>query len=72
MLAYNQELLNLGTQLSKLELINQRPTLLAADQFYDIYQAVIPKASPEAISIGVGWIVGGLLTILGVHDKNII
>ena len=33
-------------------------------------QAVIPKASPEAISPGGGLIVGGLLVSLGVNDNN--
>ena len=37
----------LGDQLYKLKSINKRPSSLAADIFYAMYQAVIPKASPE-------------------------
>ena len=72
MLAYNQKLVNLGTQLSKLELINQQPISIDVDKFYEMSQAVMPKASSEMIYIGVGLIVGGFLNILGINDKNII
>ena len=35
-------------------------------------QAVMPKASPEAISLGGGLIVGGILASLGINDNRII
>ena len=35
-------------------------------------QAVIPKASPEAISLGVVLIVGGILASLGINNNKII
>ena len=35
-------------------------------------QAVIPKASPEAISLGGGLIVAGLLASLGINNNKII
>ena len=69
-LADNHPLFSLGTQLSKLNSINKRLSSLAADRFYDMVQAVIPKASLEAISLGVGLIVGGLLKILVVNGSN--
>ena len=64
MLAENQPLVCVGPQLSKLKLINQQPSLLAVDIFYSMAQAVMSKASPEAISLGGGLIVGGLLASL--------
>ena len=53
MLAENLPLVILGTQLSKLNPINKRPSSLAADIFYAMDQAVIPKTSPEAIFLDV-------------------
>ena len=44
MLAENQPLVILGAQLSKLKSIKKRPSSLAADIFYTMAQAVIPKA----------------------------
>ena len=52
MLADNQPLVSLGALLSKLNSINKQPTSLAVDIFYAMDQAVMPKASPEAISFG--------------------
>ena len=72
MSADNQSLVCLGSQLSKLKSIKQRPSLLAAYRFYAMYKAVMPKASPEAIYIEIGLIVGGLLEIIGIKDNNII
>ena len=68
----NHLLVSAGDQLSKLNTINKRPSLLAADRFYDVVQAVIPKASPEAISLRVGLIVGGLFASLGINNNKII
>ena len=45
----NQSLGSLGAQLSKLKPANKRPSLLDADIFYVISQAVMPKASTEEI-----------------------
>ena len=72
MLADNHPLVSLGDQLSKLKSINKKISLLAADIFYAVSQAVMPKASPEAISLGGVLIVGGLLEILGINDNKII
>ena len=41
------------------------------DRFYAMNQAVILKASPEAIYLGGGLIVGGILTSLGINVNNI-
>ena len=46
MLAENQPLVSLGAQLSKLKSINKWTSSLAADRFYAMAQAVMPKASP--------------------------
>ena len=72
MLADNQPLVCVGPQLSKLKLINQQPSLLAADIFYSMAQAVMPKASSEAISLGGGLMLGGLLASIGINDSKII
>ena len=72
MLADTQPLVSLVSQLSKLNSINKGTSLLAADRFYAMSQAVILKAYTQAISIGGGLIVGGLLEILGINDNNII
>ena len=72
MLADKQPLVSLGDQLSKLKLINKRPPSLDADRFYTMNQAVIPKALPEAISLGVELVVAGLLESLGINDNKII
>ena len=42
------------------------------DIVYAMFQSVISKASPEAICIGGGLIVGGLLASLGINNNNII
>ena len=55
-----------------LNAINKRSSSLDADRFYAMAQAVIPKASPEAICLGGGLILGGLLESLGINDNNII
>ena len=55
-----------------LKLINQRPTLLSADLFYVMSQAVMPKYSPEEISLRGVLKVGGLLVSIGVNDNKII
>ena len=69
MLVDNQPLFNLGAQFSKLNPINKWPSLLAVDIFYAMAQAVIPKASPEAISIGGGFIVAGILESLSINNN---
>ena len=71
MLADNHLLVSLGAQLYKINPINKRLSLLAADRFYVMTQAVMPKASPEEISLGGGLIVGGLLESLGINDNKI-
>ena len=45
---------------------------MVADRFYAMAQAVIPKAPPEAIYIGGGLVLGGLLASLGIKDNKII
>ena len=72
MLSDNQTLVHLGTHLSKLKLINQRSTSLASDQFYGMHQGVMPKLSPEDISLGGGLIVDGLLASLGINYNTIL
>ena len=72
MVADNQPLVSAGSQLSKINPINKGPSSLAADIFYSMTQAVIPKASPEAIYLGCGLIVGGLLASLSINDNKII
>ena len=69
MLADNQPLVSLGAQLSRLKSINKRRTLLAADIFYDMSQEMTPKSSPEAISIGGGFIVAGILESLSINNN---
>ena len=58
--------------MSKLKSINKRPPSLATDRFYAMAQAVMPEASPEAISLGCGFIVACLLASLGINDNKII
>ena len=70
MLADNQPLFNVGSQLSKLKSIKKQPSLLAVDIFYAMAQAVIMKASPEAICFGGGLIEVGLLANLGIHSRR--
>ena len=72
MLANNQLLVHLGYQFSKLKSINQQVSSLAADKFYAMSQALIPKASPEAISFGGGLMVGVILESLGINCNNIV
>ena len=72
MLADNQTLVCLGDWLYKLKLINQRPYLLAVDQFYTISLAVIHKASPEDISPGGVLIVDCILETLRINNNKII
>ena len=72
MLEYNQPLVSLGPQLSKLKSINKRPPSLAANRFYAMAQAVMPKASPEEIYLGVELIVSGLLESIGINNIEII
>ena len=71
-LADNQPLVSLGANLYKLKSINKQPPSLAADRFYAMAQAVMPKASPELISLGGGLIVAGLLASLGTNDNKTI
>ena len=71
-LADNQPLVSLGAQLSKLDSINKRPPSLDMDRFYATDQAVITKASPEAISLGGGLILSGLLSSFGINYTKII
>ena len=68
----DQTLVSLGAQLSKLKSINKNPSSLADNKFYAMAQAVLPKTSPESISLGGGLIVGGLLASIGINDNNII
>ena len=72
MLAYNHTLAQLGTQLSKLNSIIQQPTFISADIFHARSQAVMPKASPAAISLGGGLVVGGILDSIGINDNKIL
>ena len=72
MLEENHPLVILGTQLSKLKSINKRPSLLAADRFYDMSQAVMPKVLPEEISLGGGLIVYVLFASLLIKNNKII
>ena len=58
--------------MSRLKSINKQPPLLAADIFYAMSQAVMPKASTEKISIGGGLIVADILASLGINDNKII
>ena len=69
MLADNQPLVSLGTQLYRLKSINKLPPLLAAYRFYAMAQEAITKASPEAISIGGGFIVAGILESLSINNN---
>ena len=72
MLVYNQTLVSLGAQLSKIKSINKQPSSLAEDIFYAMAQAVIPKASLEEIYLGGGLIVGGILASLIINDNRIL
>ena len=72
MLSYIHPLASLGAQLSKLKSINKQPPSLAADIFYTISQAVMPKSSAEAISIVVVLLIAGLLESIGAKDNKII
>ena len=72
MLAENQPLVSADAHFYKLKSINKRPSSLAVDKFYDMAQAVIPKASPEEICVGGGLIVGGLLESLDINNNKII
>ena len=72
MLLYNQLLVSLVTQLSKIKSINKLPSSLASDRIYTMDQEVMLKASPEAIYLGGGLIVSGLFASIGINDnKNI-
>ena len=68
----NQPFFSLGAHLYRLNSINKQPPSLAADIFYAMYQAVIPKASPEEISLGSGLIVAGILASFGINNNKII
>ena len=70
-LSYNQTLFCLGAHLSKLNVINQQPTLIYVDQFYAMSRALISKASPEVISLGCGLMVGVPLKCNGINDNKI-
>ena len=72
MLAENQPLVSTEAHFYKLNPINKGPSFLDADIFYAVYQAVIPKSSPEAIYLGGGFIVCGLLASIGINDNKII
>ena len=72
MLVENQTLFSLGSHFSKLKSINKQPSSLSTDRFYAMAKAVIMKASPEAISLGGGLIVGGLLESLGINENKMI
>ena len=71
MLVYNQPLVSLDDQLSRLNSINKRPPLLATDRFYAMAQAVMPKSSSEAISVRGVFIVSGFLASLGINDNKL-
>ena len=71
-LSNNQPLVSAGAQLSKLKSINKQPLYLAVDIFYYMDRAVIPKASPEAIFLGGGLIVAGLLASIDINGNWII
>ena len=68
----NQPLVSLGSQLSKLKSIKKLPSLLSADIFYAMDQAVMLKAYPEAISLGGRLILAGILASLGINNNRII
>ena len=72
MLADNQLLVSAGAQFSKINSINKQPSYLDADRFYNMAQAVIPKASLEAICLEGGLILGILLASLGINNNKII
>ena len=72
MLAENQPLVSADAHFYKLNSINKRPSSLAVDKFYDMAQAVIPKASPEEIYLGGGLILCSLLASLDIKNKKII
>ena len=72
MLADNQTLVILCAQSYKLKSINKRPPSLDADRFYAMAQEVMPKASPELISIGGGMILDGILESLDINDNKTI
>ena len=72
MLAYNQPLIIVGSQLSKLKSTIKLTSLLARGRFYAMAQAVIPKASPDSIYCGCGFVVDGLSESLGINDNKII
>ena len=61
MLVDNQTLVSVGAQLSKLNPTNKVPPSLAVDICDDMAQTVIPKASQEAIYIGGGLLLVGIL-----------
>ena len=69
---YNYTCIISGPQLSKLKSIHKRPPSLAANRFYAMAQAVMPKASPEEIYFGVELIVSGLLESIGINNIEII
>ena len=70
-LAYNQTLVCLGAHLSKLNVINQQPTLIDVDQFYAVSRALISQALPEVISLRCGLMVGAPLKCIGINDNKI-
>ena len=72
MSAENQPLVGLGAQLYKLKPINKQPSSLADNKFYAMAQTVLPKTSPEEISLGGGLLVGGILESIGINDNSII
>ena len=45
---------------------------MAEDRFYDMSEAVMTKASPEAICPGGGLVVSGLLPSIGINNNKII
>ena len=67
MLEYNQTLVSLGDQLYTLKSINKQPPSMAANIFYAMAQALMPRISPYAISLVGGLIVSGLLVILAIN-----
>ena len=71
MLVGNQLLVSAGAQLSKIKSTNKRLSSLPVDIFYAMDQAVILKASPEAICLGCVLIVCGLLEIIGINNNKI-
>ena len=72
MLAYNHPLVSLGANLSRLNSIDKQLLSLAVERFHAMAQVVMPKSSPEAISLGGELIVAGLFVSICINNNKII